>query len=643
MGDAAWKTREDAVLEVGQIVTEVKRIQPSVGGLLDALKARLGDSNRNLAAVAAKVIGQVATAMGPPFEKQVKGLLPTLLKVLSDNKPQVRTALTEALDASAPETGLESLLPHIGEALKPEGPILRKDLLTWLSFRFKADSKVTKEGVAQLLRPVIQCLNDRSGDVRKAAQVSFPPIVAVLGYDYVKKQCADDSLKTQVATVYPLLEKCREEGVGVPQTPKSAATAAPVASSTGSASGSGVAAQPKAQSVATSASSAAAAKKSKGDPEAVPPFAAADFKAKDLRAKKDERVRWQFETPTKEFSDLLLDQMDAHISGEIKGLLFNADFKKQLQGIAVIDETLTDATISPTRYGVEAEDWNQRVQSVTDLLLKYTTLRLCDTNTTLHLKCFELIQHLLTALEHTNYHISEYEASVFLPTFLTKTGDNKESVRVIVRAILKQFCSIYPVSKMFGHLLGGLNSKNSRTRAECLEEMATLIQRHGMGIFAPAKVFPLVAKQIADRENSVRSAAINVVVQSYFILGDAETLYKHLGQIPPKDKSLLDEKLKRAKLSGPVSTTSSEPAADSNPEVCIPSLLLRKVLHTHKSFFFFFLLLRQERQLPPAHMPLLLRLLMTKFRRSLPWILRIRTEPLLPRLLSVPKLLLFPQ
>jgi hypothetical protein len=83
--------------------------------------------------------------------------------VLSDNKPQVRTAATEALDCIAPETGLESLLPHIAEALKPDGPILRKDLLLWLAQRFKVDTKVTKDGVSQLLKPVILCLNDRSG------------------------------------------------------------------------------------------------------------------------------------------------------------------------------------------------------------------------------------------------------------------------------------------------------------------------------------------------------------------------------------------------------------------------------------------------------------------------------------------------
>lgn len=222
---------------------------------------------------------------------------------------------------------------------------------------------------------------------------------------------------------------------------------------------------------------------------------------------------------------------------------------QQLQGLSILDECLADTAASSSKFGVDANEWSQRVQSVVDLLLKYTTLRLCDSNPTLHLKCFELIQHLLTVLERDNYHISEYEASVFLPVFLTKTGDNKEIIRTTVRNILKQFCSIYPASKMFGHLLGGLNSKNARTRAECMEEMALLIQRHGMSIFSPQKIFPQIAKQIADRDASVRSAAINVVLQAYFIVGDAEVIYKHLGQLTPKDKSLIEEKVRGAHTS----------------------------------------------------------------------------------------------
>lgn len=154
----------------------------------------------------------------------------------------------------------------------------------------------------------------------------------------------------------------------------------------------------------------------------------------------------------------------------------------------MLDDCLVDLSAAGAKYGLGSEEMGLRFQSVTDLLLKYTTLKLCDINTTIHLKCFDLIQHLLTVLEQMGYHVSEYEASAFLPVFLTKTGDNKEAVRVIVKSILKQFCFLYPASKMFVHLLGGLNSKNARTRAECLEEMALLIQRHGVAIFSPQKV-----------------------------------------------------------------------------------------------------------------------------------------------------------
>ena len=50
--------------------------------------------------------------------------------------------------------------------------------------------------------------------------------MAVVGYDYVKRQCADESMKSLSAAVFPLMEKCREDGIGVPNSQKPAATAA---------------------------------------------------------------------------------------------------------------------------------------------------------------------------------------------------------------------------------------------------------------------------------------------------------------------------------------------------------------------------------------------------------------------------------
>ncbi len=46
---------------------------------------------------------------------------------------------------------------------------------------------------------------------------------------------------------------------------------------------------------------------------------------------------------------------------------------------------------------------------------------------------------------------------------------------------------------------------------------------------SPAQALKAIAQQISDRDNSVRSAALNTVVTAYHILGD--NVYKYLGQV----------------------------------------------------------------------------------------------------------------
>lgn len=48
LSDKNWKIRGEALQKVQDIVTQAKFIQPSLGELPGALKARLGDSNKNL-------------------------------------------------------------------------------------------------------------------------------------------------------------------------------------------------------------------------------------------------------------------------------------------------------------------------------------------------------------------------------------------------------------------------------------------------------------------------------------------------------------------------------------------------------------------------------------------------------------------
>ena len=60
----------------------------------------------------------------------------------------------------------------------------------------------------------------------------------------------------------------------------------------------------------------------------------------------------------------------------------------------------------------------------------------------------------------------------------------------------------------------------------------------------PSDALKEMAKQIGDRDTSVRNAALNAITEAYFQEG--EKLYKLIGNLPDKDMAMLEERIKRA-------------------------------------------------------------------------------------------------
>ena len=131
---------------------------------------------------------------------------------------------------------------------------------------------------------------------------------------------------------------------------------------------------------------------------------------------------------------------------------------------------------------------------------------------------------------------------MLLPYLIDQIGDSKETLRQRIRAILRSLCRIYPASKLFGYLADGLKSKNVRVRFECLEELVYLIKRHGIETSYVSKTFPLVATCIGDRDNGVRQAAINVIIEAHTIIG--EDVLRFIGKLGEKETNLLQERLR---------------------------------------------------------------------------------------------------
>ncbi|KAM3609134.1 uncharacterized protein V6R79_010019 [Siganus canaliculatus] len=563
--DKNWKIRKEGLDEAAAIISEAKFITANVGELPLALKGRLGDSNKILVQQTLTILQQLATAMGPGLKQHVKTLGIPVITVLGDSKPNVRTAAMTTLQAWVEQTGMKDWLEgeDLSEELKRENPFLRQEVLGWLAE--KLPTQRTVPGDLMLCVPQLYtCLEDRNADVRKKAQEALPTFMMHLSYEKMVK--ATGKLKpASKDQIVGLLDKARAV-----MPPKPAAPAKAGKEGKGSAEPSRAASASRSQPVTDDldskpdvkkirgggaakkgvAAKKPAAKNQKDDEDRSGPIFTLIPNAKEQRIKEEKQLKilkWNFITPRDEYVEQLKTQMSTCFAKWLQDELFHFDFQRHVKAIGVMIERMeseSDATIG-----------------CLDLILKWFTLRFFDTNTTVLMKVLEYLKLLFAMLNRENYHLTEYEANSFVPYLILKVGESKDVVRKDVRTILTMLCKVYPASKVFPFLMDGTKSKNSKQRAECLEELGCLIEGYGMNVCqpTPAKSLKDIAIHIGDRDTSVRNAALNTVVAVYNVCGDQ--VYKLIGNLSEKDMSMLEERIKRS-----AKKTPAAPAKQSVPE-----------------------------------------------------------------------------
>uniref|UniRef100_A0A4W6F1H2 Cytoskeleton associated protein 5 n=1 Tax=Lates calcarifer TaxID=8187 RepID=A0A4W6F1H2_LATCA len=514
IGDKNWKIRKEGLDEVAAIISDAKFITANIGELPLSLKGRLGDSNKILVQQTLTILQQLATAIGPGLKHHVKTLGIPVITVLGDSKPNVRTAAMTTLQAWVEQTGMKEWLEgeDLSEELKRENPFLRQEMLGWLAE--KLPTLRTVPGDLMLCVPQLYaCLEDRNGDVRKKAQDALPTFMMHLGYDKMTK--ATGKLKpASKDQVMAMLEKARAV---MPAKP-----AAPAKTSRSQAASEDVVdSKPEVKKVrgGVAAKKGAAAKKPpakglKDDEDKSGPIFILIPNAKEQRIKEEKQLKilkWNFITPRDEYVEQLKTQMSTCFAKWLQDELFHFDFQRHVKAIGVMIERL--------------ESESEATISCLDLILKWFTLR-----------------------------------QLFFSSLL-QVGESKDVVRKDVRAILTMLCKVYPASKVFPFLMDGTKSKNSKQRAECLEELGCLIEGYGMNVCqpTPAKSLKEIAVHIGDRDTSVRNAALNTVVAVYNVCGDQ--VYKLIGNLSEKDMSMLEERIKRS-----AKKTPAAPAKQSAPE-----------------------------------------------------------------------------
>ncbi|CAF1056931.1 unnamed protein product [Didymodactylos carnosus] len=317
------------------------------------------------------------------------------------------------------------------------------------------------------------------------------------------------------------------------------------------------------------AGKAASTTAKKKDDDPVGPTLTKSNKEKRIEDEKAlKTLKWNFDVPRREFVEQLRGQMEAYFNKALLQQMFHEDFKYHIQALTTLQKA--------------CDDYLDEIVSNLDLILRWLTLRFFETNPSVIMKIIEFLQHLFTCLSaKKQYRLLEYEASAFLPYFILKMGDNKDPIRRGVRQVLRLMCDLYPMNKIMQYLLEGIKSKNSRQRAECLEEMNSMVECFGVVSLGQSYIPTLkeVAKQIADRDTMVRNAALTLIGTVYLFSG--EIVLKQLGKLSDKDQSMLDERIRRLGKPGSkqatignvaaLSTETSKRPSPSKDDVSVPT------------------------------------------------------------------------
>eukprot|EP00850_Spirogloea_muscicola_P001145 SM000004S15015 [mRNA] locus=s4:723804:739200:- [translate_table: standard] len=512
MSSPEWKIRQESIECVNAIISEANgRIQVTgTGELFISLKTRLSDSNKNLAIMAMATLGHLAGALGASSERYTKLIIPEALKSLSDNKKMLRDAVLRLLTIWSTVISFDKMIVHLAAGLAD--PKLcadgRRDLLDWVAQQLpKASDRLE---LLQFVKPAAACLQDKAGDVRKAAESTVNELVDSCTYDLVLKAARDELKPPTLAVLLAAMEKkgCAQQAaptpdISFPSRPNVSSKPTPVS------------VKSRCSTVKVTQSGPKAAKQA----------------AEEAQAEERERHlcrRLKFEEPRPEHAVELEVDMAPVFREDLVKKLCSKDFKIQVGGIDMLQREL-------------GENVEGSIQ-VIDLVLRWITLRLCESNTTSLLKVLEFLPQLVDCLKKESYTLTDAEANIFIPCLVEKLGHNISNVREKMRELMRNLCCLYPASKVFAFIVDGLKSKNNRTRVECVEHIEAMIERHGVEIVGSTKALAAIASLSTERDADLRKAALNALATAYTILGD--DVWKHLGKVSETQKGLIEDKFK---------------------------------------------------------------------------------------------------
>ena len=114
----------------------------------------------------------------------------------------------------------------------------------------------------------------------------------------------------------------------------------------------------------------------------------------------------------------------------------------------------------------------------------------------------------------------DFEANVIIPLLCEKSGLNNAILKDKVKKLIRLTYNIYDKQKCYSILVQyGLNAKNLRTVAECLDEIAEFLSSFGID-YTQEKDLKIIAKLADSNDKAVRENSLKAIGEAYKLLDD---------------------------------------------------------------------------------------------------------------------------
>ena len=575
--DNAMKKRQEAKDAIEKIIASANnRIQPNgLNQLFGALKARMSEPCKNLAKSFITLVGNLAESIGSGCKQYSKIIIPPLMLNLADKQNALRSETITAMNKFAEAAGSEIILNNAGPLLEKDNQEMRNELLTWI---LKNKESLNKADTNSLVVPLVASIQDRTKEIRVLTEQVVAEVLPIVGYtsfvnatqdlkpivktslrqmlekykpinaESIKPVVAESAIiekeeeKKQPATTEPEMrrksvqitqeneanlikeekqdnedQKRRlfQERAGstaiLPMKSPIKQIAGPVKQLTRTKTKTAIMQSPnKSQNSNNSGAGGLVLEIS----------ILTKLGNKEKRAEADKTVKWPVTEIREDLVEKLKKSLKSALHPTLFEYMFDTHFKKNLEAVKVLSDAIKNEFES--------------MVDIMDLIFKWVLIKILDqSNTAMSKALINLLKSFLSSLTSAGKQMMDFEAAVILPMLCERIGGpTKEDMQELIR----QTCSIYTPSKVMSHLVRALESKNQKTKLECLTVLKEFLIKYSSENFA-IRDAKILAKLVNSNENPLRNGAADVLVEIY--KSKKEYLWSYLAEVSEKNKEML--------------------------------------------------------------------------------------------------------